>query len=451
MPDPEPASMFFTSFIVFLILFLLNLLYSLADTAFECLGETSIRELEEAGNRKAKRIRRFTEKPRLFASRIRLAGMMHASLATLLLIHQWGKPLAGILHGTIPFLNTTCSYVVSALLLTALTLFIFTTLGNILPRRLTTRNPEAVALATVDIFTLCYTLLIPFHQLCSMVAYPILRLADVDPHDDAEQVTEEDIRQMMDAGEELGSIEGVQADMVNNIFEFDDITADKIMTPRIDVAAVEADSSVVDALNIGVEEGYSRIPIYEEDIDHIIGMLYMKDLLPYVGQPIPADVTIRSLLRETHFVPESKKCDDLFAEMNEKRLQMAIVVDEYGGVAGIVTMEDLLESIVGNMQDEFDEEEEEVTQLDDHSFEVDGSLSMDDLEELLERDFPEGDYDTVAGFIMDLLGRKKDNKCPRNTKTLPSPFFKWMNGALNKCSYTWNLYALTGIKKKNKS
>ena len=123
-----------------------------------------------------------------------------------------------------------------------------------------------------------------------------------------------------------------------------------------------------------------------------------------MGQPTPADITIRSLLRETHFVPESKKCDDLFAEMNEKRLQMAIVVDEYGGVAGIVTMEDLLESIVGNMQDEFDEEEEEVTRLDEHSFEVDGSLSMDDLEELLETDFPEGDYDTVAGFIMDLLG-----------------------------------------------
>lgn len=403
MPDPEPASMFFI-LVSFLVLFLLTLLYSLADAALDCIGETNIRELEDAGNRKAKRIRQFTEKPRLFASRVRLANTLHATLATLLLVWQWDKPLAGTLHRHIPLLNTTYAYAVSALLLTALTLFLFTTLGNILPRRLTTRNAQAVALATVDIFSVFYALLIPFHRVCAGVAYPILRLAGVDPHDDAEQVTEEDIRQMMDAGEELGSIEGVQADMVNNIFEFDDITADKIMTPRIDVTAVEADSAVIDALNAGVEEGYSRIPVYEGDIDHIIGMLYMKDLLPYVGQPIPADITIRHLLRETHFVPESKKCDDLFAEMNEKRLQMAIVVDEYGGVAGIVTMEDLLESIVGNMQDEFDEEEEEVTRLDEHSFEVDGSLGMNDLEELLEMDFPEGDYDTVAGFIMDLLG-----------------------------------------------
>jgi hypothetical protein len=144
--------------------------------------------------------------------------------------------------------------------------------------------------------------------------------------------------------------------------------------------------------------------VYEEDIDHIIGILYIKDLLPYVGRSLPKKVTIRTLLRETHFVPDTKKCDELFEEMNAKHLQMAIVVDEYGGVAGIVTIEDLLESIVGNMQDEFDHEDEEITQLDDDSFEVDGTLSVGELEELLDTELPEGDYDTVAGFVLDQLG-----------------------------------------------
>ena len=176
------------------------------------------------------------------------------------------------------------------------------------------------------------------------------------------------------------------------------------MTPRIDVVAVEVSEGLMEALQLAVDNGYSRLPVYEEDVDHVIGILYIKDLLPYVGRSLPKSVTMRHLLRETYFVPDTKKCDELFEEMNAKHLQMAIVVDEYGGVAGIVTIEDLLESIVGNMQDEFDNEEEEITQLDEDSFEVDGNLSISELEELLHTQLPEGDYDTVAGFILDQLG-----------------------------------------------
>ena len=193
--------------------------------------------------------------------------------------------------------------------------------------------------------------------------------------------------------------------MINNIFEFDDIAAEDIMTPRTDVAALEADDGIVEALRIGVDEGYSRLPVYEEDIDQIIGVLYIKDLLPYVGQTIPADVSLRHLVREPYFVPGTKRCGDLFSEMTEKHMQMSIVVDEYGGFAGIVTMEDLLESIVGNIQDEFDHEEEEVTRLSDTSFDIDGSLDVEELDELLNIQLPQGEYDTVAGFLMDQLGR----------------------------------------------
>ena len=174
------------------------------------------------------------------------------------------------------------------------------------------------------------------------------------------------------------------------------------------MAAINVEDSIEDALRVGVDEGYSRLPVYEDDIDHVIGVLYIKDLLPYVGQPIPENVSIRHLIRDTYFVPGTKKCGELFSEMTEKHIQMSIIVDEYGGVAGIVTMEDLLESIVGNIQDEYDNEEEEVTRLSDNAFDVEGSLDMEDLSELLGIRFPEGEYDTLAGFLMDQLGRIPD-------------------------------------------
>ncbi len=219
-------------------------------------------------------------------------------------------------------------------------------------------------------------------------------------------VTEEDIRELMDAGEEKGVIEGSQKDMINNIFEFGDMTAEDIMTPRTEVEALDVnDDTVQEALKIAVEEGFSRVPVYEEDIDHVVGVLYVKDLLPYVGKPLPETLTLRSLMRDAHFIPGTKNCQDLLTEMAEKHVQLAMVVDEYGGLAGIVSMEDLLESIVGSIQDEYDHEEDEVKQRADNSFEIDGAMAIDEVGELLGIVFPEGDYETLAGFLIDQLGR----------------------------------------------
>lgn len=219
-------------------------------------------------------------------------------------------------------------------------------------------------------------------------------------------VTEKDIRELMDAGEEKGVIEGSQKDMINNIFEFGEMTAEGIMTPRTEVEALDADDDTLqDALRIAVEAGFSRLPVYEEDIDHVIGILYVKDLLPYVGKALPEDLTLRRLMRDAHFVPGTKNCQDLLAEMAEKHIHLAMVVDEYGGLAGIVSMEDLLESIVGSIQDEYDHEEEEVKQRADNSFEIDGAMAIDEVGELLGTTFPEEDYETLAGFLIDQLGR----------------------------------------------
>ncbi|MBQ8683186.1 MAG: HlyC/CorC family transporter [Clostridia bacterium] len=405
MSDPDPASTTISTVLLTLAFLLLTVLFHLADEAFNALGEIRIRELEENGNKKARCIRRITEKERQFSSRIRMSCLLFGILAAATLLHRFASPISGWLGGLFGgILGAGLSATLACVLLSLLTVFVFITFGCLLPRRLVYINIEAVALAVVRLFVIFYGLLRPLYGLCALVTGPFLRMAGIDPHEDPDTVTEDDIRQLMDAGEEIGAIEGSQKDMVNNIFEFDDITAEEIMTPRTDMTAVEVDTSLPDVLAVAVENGYSRIPVYEEDIDHIIGILYIKDLLPFVGQTLPADTSVRSLLREAYFVPDTKRCNDLFEEMNEKHLQMAIVVDEYGGVAGIVTMEDLLESIVGNIQDEFDDEKEAFTQLDENSFAVDGSLSIGDLGELLEMELPEGDYDTVAGFVLDLLG-----------------------------------------------
>ncbi len=407
--DPDPASMTLFVILISVIFLLLTALFHLCEEAFFALGENRIRELEEDGNRKARRIRELIEKERPFYARIRLNTLLLGGLTATLLTVRFDRALGSwLLQITNQSVPTWLLYGVICFVLVLITVFVFGALGCILPRRLAFLNPEAVALKTVGLFRFFYGLLYPLYAVSALIAFPFLRMGGINLNDDPDPVTEDDIRELMDAGEEIGAIEGVQKDMVNNIFEFDDITAAEIMTPRTDVSAVDVEDTLPQALTLAVENGYSRLPVYEEDIDHIIGILYIKDLLPYVGRALPKSVTIRSLLRDTHFVPDTKKCDELFEEMNEKHLQMAIVVDEYGGVAGIVTVEDLLESIVGNMQDEFDNEEEEVTQLDEDSFEVDGSLNIDELSELLDTELPEGDYDTVAGFILDQLGHIPD-------------------------------------------
>ena len=219
-----------------------------------------------------------------------------------------------------------------------------------------------------------------------------------------EKVTEEEIRSMVSAGEETGAIENDQSTMINNIFEFDDANVSDIMTHRTDVSAIEKNDGILALRDLAVEEGYSRIPVFEEDIDNIVGIAYIKDLLKYVGKNVPKSLTISKIMRKAMYVPETMTCSMLFTKMCDSHNQMAIVVDEYGGTAGLITMEDLLESIVGNIQDEYDDEEDEIKRIDENIFTVDGTTDIEDVEKLLNCQIPEGDYDTIAGFIISILG-----------------------------------------------
>ncbi|MGN0534207.1 MAG: hemolysin family protein [Eubacterium sp.] len=217
--------------------------------------------------------------------------------------------------------------------------------------------------------------------------------------------TEEEIKQLVEDDEQLGELEQNQREMINNIFEFDDLNAGDIMTHRTDMDAVDINDSIEDAVKVSIEHGRSRIPVYKENLDDICGIIYVKDLLKFVGSKITADDKIADYIRKPLFVPETIPCGKLFAQMTETSIMLAIVVDEYGGTAGLVTMEDVLESIVGNIRDEYDYEEEEmVTQIDDKTYTFDGVADIDDVSKILGVEFPEGEYDTLAGFVINLLG-----------------------------------------------
>lgn len=216
--------------------------------------------------------------------------------------------------------------------------------------------------------------------------------------------TEEEIKQLVDDDEQVGELKVSQRQMINNIFMFDDINAGDIMTHRTDIEAVEDTVSLADVAALAIKVGFSRIPVYHEDLDNVVGIIYVKDLLKFIGSKISPDEKIKDYIREPLFVPETIACGKLFARMTETRIQLAVVVDEYGGTAGIVTMEDVVESIVGNIQDEYDDENEEVEKIDEKTYTFDGSTDIEDAEKILGVKFPDGDYDTIAGFVINLLG-----------------------------------------------
>lgn len=218
------------------------------------------------------------------------------------------------------------------------------------------------------------------------------------------EVTENEILSMLEEGGDTGAIEDDQAEMIQNIFAFDDAQISDLMVHRTDVLAVEVNTGLAELRDLAIEEGYSRIPVYEGDIDNIVGVVYVKDLLPFVGKTIPKSAAVAKLMREPVFVPETMHCDTLFEQLTEKRVQLAIAVDEYGGTAGIITLEDLIESILGNIQDEYDEEEEDIEVINEDSFHLDGTADIEDVADELDLTFPEGDYDTIGGFLFDQLG-----------------------------------------------
>ncbi|MCI8623612.1 MAG: HlyC/CorC family transporter [Provencibacterium sp.] len=401
MPDPDgnPA----TYFALLILLILCNAFFSLSEMAVVSLGDSKLRRLAESGDKRAKQILWLVDEPSRFLSTIQVGVTLSGLLAAIVAADGLASPLSAVL-AFIPLQAQTLHGIALALIALLLSFFVLV-FGELIPKRLGMLHSEAVAFRLSGVLTVIYRIEKPFAVLSSAAANGILRLFGINPREEPERVTEEGIRMMVDAGNEKGVIEQSEKDMIDNIFEFDDRTAGDVMTHRTELLAVDAGEKISEIIPKAVERGFSRLPVYEEDIDNIIGILYVKDMLPFIGREDYDNVPIRSVMREAMYVPESNRCGDLLRAFKENKVQMAIVVDEYGGTSGVVTMEDLLEAIVGNIQDEYDNEEEEIQKVCDTIYNFSGSVSLDEVGKRMDLDFgDDADYDTLSGMMIDRLG-----------------------------------------------
>ena len=386
------------------VLILVNAFFAMSEIALISLNDAKLEKQADEGSKKAKQVLKLTKNPSKFLSTIQIGVTLAGFLASASAATTLAEMLTAVVASSIGEQYENIISPIAVVLVTIVMSYFTLVFGELAPKRIGMQIPEKIAFRVVGVLKAVSKITSPFVKVLSVSTNAVVRLLGFDPNASEEVVTEEEIRMLVDVGQEKGVIEDVQKEMINNIFEFDDLNAGDIMTHRTDVAAVDVEDDDIESfLNLAIEKGFSRIPVYEGELDNIIGIIYVKDLLKYVGKSLPAKANLKKMAREAYFIPETKSCGELFTEMSAKKIQMAIVVDEYGGTAGILTLEDLVEAIMGNIQDEYDHEDEEISKIDDNTFTVDGTIDIEEIEELLGKNLPEGDYETLAGFIIDQL------------------------------------------------
>lgn len=379
--------------------------FALARTALVNSHRAKLRQLAEEGVRGAAWAERVAENSARLLITVQfgqtLTGLFAAAVAAVLLAPPLGQWLYQF-----PILARVANGL--ALLIVTSTVAILMLFGDKLPEAIALRNPEGVALSLAWVVHLFSALFAPMVRLVMRLSQAIAGPRGGE-HTGLTLVTEEEIKTLVDAGQEEGVIEEEEKAMIYSIFEFGDTAAREVMVPRIDMVAVDLDTPLNQALRVIVNAGHSRIPVYQDSIDKIQGFLYAKDFLELWLLDKPAAEArsrpLESLLRPAYFVPESKMLDDLLAELQTRRVHIAIVVDEYGGTAGLVTIEDILEEIVGEIQDEYDSEEAPFQVISKDEYIFNARIDLDDVNEMLDADFPTEQGETLGGFIYSQLGK----------------------------------------------
>lgn len=393
--------------VVLLILILLNGFFAASEMALISLNDYKIKLMAEEGNKKAKLVQALLGEPSRFLATIQigitLAGFLASAFAAgsfagrlAVLLKDMGVPLP---QGTLETIST----VVITLVLSYFTLV----LGELVPKRIALQKAEAISFFAVKPLTALSKLTYPFVKFLTFSTNVIARLFGLRANEDNENVTEEEILMMVDVGKERGTIQETEKEMIARIFEFDNKTVSDIMTHRTKIAAIPVNITMREIVHIVKEERFTRFPVYEENIDHIVGIFHVKDLVPLLETCDEDAFNIQEHLRTPFFVLESTRIDHLFKEMQKNKVQLAIAIDEYGGTDGIVTIEDLVEEIVGNIFDEYDEPEWELKEIEDlgeDSYYMAGTLNLFEVAHVLKVEFPLHEYDTLSGFMIGQLG-----------------------------------------------
>ena len=344
-----------------------------------------MRTLADNGDKRAARVLHVTGNPGKMLSAIlignNIVNLSASSISTSLAIHLFGNTGAGIATGILTFL-----------------ILIF---GEVTPKTMATIKADSMSLTVAAPIGLLMKILTPVIFIINKLSLGLMFLLHVNIKDAQKKMTEEELRTIVDVSQENGVIEHEERDMIHNLFDFGDAEAKEIMVPRIDMTFVQADATYQEVLDIFRQDMFTRLPVYEDSTDNVIGIINMKDFLLQNDTP---EFSVRNLLREPYFTYEHKNTADLFLEMRKSSISLAIVLDEYGVTAGLITLEDLLEEIVGEIRDEYDaDEEDDITQISDREFYVLGSANLDDVSEALSLHFTSDDYDTIGGYCLGLL------------------------------------------------
>ncbi len=375
----------------FIFLLILSGFFSGSETAFMSANRVRIRELVNEGDKKAERVDKLLEDQTKLLTTIlignNLVNIAASAIATSIAIDIFGSKGVGIATGVV-----------------TLVILVF---GEITPKSIGNNNPIKYAKLASVILLWLEKLLYPIILFFTIL---IKKLIGQDKMISSAFISEEEVRRFVNVSEEEGAIKESEKEMIQSVFEFDDIVVKEIMVPRIDMVCVSKESSIEEIVDLAVEKGHSRIPVFEESIDDIIGLIYVKDLLQLL-QKGKENLTLEDLIKPIYFIPESKQINKLLKEMQNRREHMAVILDEYGGTSGLITIEDLLEEIVGDIQDEFDLEDKQINLINNKEILVDARVDLDDLNEILPIPLlDEESYETISGFVLHKLGYLPEEK-----------------------------------------
>ena len=388
--------------LILVILIGLNAFFAASEIAFISLNDNKIEKQAKEGNKKAIQISKMLETPSKFLATIQIGITLAGFLSSAFASDTFADIIAPQMNNIIP-LGLSVWKSISIILITIILSFFTLIFGELVPKRLAMKNYEKIAFGTIGIIRAISIITAPFVKLLTITTNAISKLFGVNESDE-ETVTEEEIKMMVDQGEESGAIEENEKELINNVFEFNDITVSEIMTHRTDIFAVDMNTSSDELLEEIIKDDckHSRIPVYDETIDEIKGIIYVKDLLKHLHKKT---FKVKNIMKDAYFVSQNKLINELFEELQKNKKQIAIVLDEYGGTAGLITMEDILEEIVGDIFDEYDEIENEYEKIDDKTFIISGNLPIYDVNKILDSHIPEGEYDTLSGYLQEELGR----------------------------------------------
>jgi len=405
MPDPSPSTSLPVQIIFLFVLILINAFFALAEMAIVSVNKNKIKVLAQDGNKKAVVLQKLLDEPNKFLSTIQvaitLAGFLASASAAVALSDDLGAFLAKF---SIPYSNQ-----IAVVLVTMILSYVTLVLGELYPKRIALQHSESIAMIVVKPIIVISKITKPFVWFLSASVNILLRLTRQSVDVEDEEFSEDEVMSMLEVGQETGVLKEEGKIMINAIFDFDDKLAYEIMTPRTDVFLIDVNDTPDEYLEELMELKYSRIPVYDDDLDNIIGILHIKDYFMKAKDDGYSSVDIRSILRKPYFVPESKNIDSLFRDLQRTRNNIAILIDEYGGFSGIVTMEDIIEEIVGEIEDEYDEEEAEIEKIDEQTYVISGFTALDDINEEIGTDLESENSETIGGFLIDILGEIPDD------------------------------------------